>query len=96
LEENIVLGYIIFMSDGHIISIAVDPARRMTGIGKRLINACENQCRSGRLFVEVRESNVGAQRFYEKLGFRTTSRLAFYYGKEDAHVMEKELSTRPL
>lgn len=88
-EEEGVLGYIIFASDGHIISLAVGSVHRRKGIGTRLVNACESQCRSDRLLVEVRRGNVGARKFYTKLGFQLKSTIHLYYGTEDAFVMEK-------
>ncbi len=90
-EERAVLGYIILTPDGHIISLAVARAHRRKGIGTKLINACELRCKGGTLLVEVREGNVGAQRFYEKLGFGLKSRIHLYYGTEDGYVMEKKV-----
>ena len=91
IEEDKLLGYIIFTPDGHIISLAVDPAHRRKGIGTQLINACESQFWISRLLVEVRERNIGAQKFYEKLGFQQKSKIRLYYGTEDAYVMEKKI-----
>jgi ribosomal-protein-alanine N-acetyltransferase len=91
-EENTLLAYLIFKPDGHVVSLAVDPAHRRRRIGTRLMKACESRCRADRLLVEVREGNIRAQRFYERLGFRMTSRIRRYYGSEDAYVMEKARS----
>ena len=90
LEEGSVLGYIIFGSDGHLISLAVESNRRRKGIGTNLMNACESRCKGERLLVEVRERNIGAQKFYQKLGFRLESRIRLYYGTEDALVLVKK------
>jgi len=92
LEEGPVLGYVIFGPDGHVISLAVDPAHRRKGIGTCLMNACESHCRVGSLLVEVRKGNTGAQIFYEELGFQLKSRVRLYYGTEDAYVLEKKIS----
>lgn len=89
-EEREIAGYIIFKPDGHIISLAVDPPHRRKGIGTDLMNACESRCKGENLLVEVRKGNVGAQRFYEKLGFQLKSVIRLYYGTEDAYVMEKK------
>jgi ribosomal-protein-alanine N-acetyltransferase len=91
LEEETIVGYIIFEPNGHVISLAVALAHRGKGNDTHLMNVCESQCRGGRLVVEVREGNRAAQRFYEKLGFRLKSRIPRYYGKEDAYVMEKRV-----
>lgn len=90
-EEAGLMGYIIFKTDGHVISLAVDPVHRRKGIGTRLMKVCESQCRGERIFVEVRKGNLPAQEFYSSLGFRLTSGIRLYYGTEDALVMEKNL-----
>lgn len=90
-EEEKVLGYVIFKPNGHVISLAVAPPHRRKGIGTHLMNACESQCGSDRLVVEVREGNTRAQMFYEKLGFRLKSTIRLYYGTEDAYLMEKKI-----
>jgi ribosomal-protein-alanine N-acetyltransferase len=95
LEDRKVLGYVIFRRDGHVISLAVDPAHRRRGIGRHLMNACETKCLSHRLLVEVREGNKVAQRFYGRLGFRVKSRIPLYYGTEDALIMEKKTDPQP-
>jgi ribosomal-protein-alanine N-acetyltransferase len=88
-EIEDVIAYIIFKTDGHVISLAVDPVHRRRGIGTRLMKACESCCAGKRLLVEVRPGNVAAQEFYRHLGFCLTSRIRLYYGTEDAFVMEK-------
>jgi len=89
-EEEKVLAYIIFRPNGHVISLAVDPAHRRKGFGTCLMNACESRCRSDSLLVEVRKGNIGAQKFYENLGFQLKSKIRLYYRTEDAYVMEKK------
>ena len=91
LDKGTVLGYIIFAPDGHVVSLAVAHVYRRRGIGTDLMNACESCCRGDRLLVEVREGNMGARRFYRKLGFRLKARIRLYYGTEDAFVMEKRI-----
>ncbi|RLG38911.1 MAG: ribosomal-protein-alanine N-acetyltransferase [Candidatus Alkanophagales archaeon] len=86
-ESGEVQGYVLFDDDGHIISIAVAREHRRRGIGTSLVRAVLRSS-GGRAFVEVRESNIGAQRFYEKLGFRRVGRAPGYYEDEDAILME--------
>jgi ribosomal-protein-alanine N-acetyltransferase len=90
-EESGLWGYVIFKTDGHVISLAVDADHRRKGIGTQLIKACECLCTGKRIFVEVRKTNLAAQEFYASLGFRVISRIRLYYGTEDALVMEKAL-----
>jgi ribosomal-protein-alanine N-acetyltransferase len=46
-----------------------------------------------RLYLEVRVSNVGAQRFYDRLGFRLVGHRTAYYRnpREDALAMAADL-----
>lgn len=85
-EKGENFAYIIFDErDGHIVSIAVDPLHRRTGIGRRLVEDVFKRCR--RAWVEVRASNKTAQAFYDALGFIKTGTIPNYYREEDAYVM---------
>ncbi len=86
-------GYIVFRPDGHIISMAVRPHKRRVGIGTRLVQKVIGHCSGKSLRLEVRVSNVGAQRFYLHLGFRIKARIdGYYHDGEDAFVMESPAS----
>jgi len=86
-------GYIVFRPDGHIISMAVRPHKRRVGIGTRLVQKVIDHCSKKSLGLEVRVSNVGAQRFYLNLGFRMKARIErYYHDGEDAFVMERPAS----
>ena len=61
-----------------ILFIAVDPAYRRRGIGKRLLDH-ELAGRCCEWFLEVRASNLAAIRLYESLGFQTAGRRQDYY-----------------
>jgi ribosomal-protein-alanine N-acetyltransferase len=87
-KEEKVLGYIIFSWDGHLISMAVDPAYRRKGIGRRLLETAFTLLRCRSMRAEVRRSNLGAQAFYETMGFRRVGAIPNYYGNEDALIME--------
>ncbi|MEE9120953.1 MAG: GNAT family N-acetyltransferase [Syntrophobacteria bacterium] len=83
-------GYIVFRPDGHIISMAVRPHKRRVGIGTRLVQKVIGHCSGKSLRLEVRVSNVGAQRFYLHLGFRIKVRIdGYYHDGEDAFVLER-------
>ena len=75
-----------------ILNLAVDPDERGRGVGGALLGtAIEHGRRSGsrRAFLEVRESNRRAQRFYERHGFAVCGRRSRYYThpEEDALLM---------
>lgn len=71
-----------------ILNLAVDPAERRTGIGRRLLGDALARAK-GAWFLEVRASNEAAIGLYEALGFRRAgSRQNYYYEPaEDAIVM---------
>lgn len=77
---------------GHIVSIAVKPEYRGMGIGRSLMEAAIKALRERYgvkyVYLEVRVSNTGAIRFYERLGFRIVKRVGGYYRDgEDAYIM---------
>jgi ribosomal-protein-alanine N-acetyltransferase len=78
---------------GHICNLAVTASYRRSGIGRDLVRRLEHQfiieSASG-VQLEVRMSNLGAQRFYRSLGYREVFQIAQYYANgEDAVVMMK-------
>ncbi|NJF25261.1 ribosomal protein S18-alanine N-acetyltransferase [Thermococcus sp. Bubb.Bath] len=86
-----VMGYLRPDMEGHIMSIAVDPAYRGNGIGSTLLTeAIERLIREGARYIglEVRVSNIGAIKLYERFGFRRVKRIIGYYSDgEDAYYM---------
>ena len=86
-EEGEILGYLVYTPEGHIISIAVDPRHRRKGIGTQLVREVFRNSTGELMWVEVRETNTGAQVFYEKLGFLKRGVIPRYYYTEDAYVM---------
>jgi ribosomal-protein-alanine N-acetyltransferase len=92
--EEEILGYLVYMPEGHIISIAVDPRHRRKGIGTQLVKEVFRNSMGESIWVEVRETNAGAQAFYEKLGFRKKGVIPRYYWTEDAYIMVRSSETR--
>ena len=97
-QEKIIgfIGLRITSKDGHITNIAILPAFQNKGIGSLLLAEVErfarkNQCDT--LSLEVRISNVDAQRLYRTMGFESRKILTAYYNenKEDAVDMVKVL-----
>ena len=92
--EEEILGYLVYMPEGHIISIAVDPRHRRKGIGTQLVKEVFRNSMGESIWVEVRETNTGAQAFYERLGFRKKGVIPLYYLTEDAYIMVRSSETR--
>jgi [ribosomal protein S18]-alanine N-acetyltransferase len=74
--------------ESELLNLAVDPAFRRRGVGQRLV-AQLSASHPGILWLEVRESNAGAHKFYNSLGFREAGRRPDYYPSsgESAIVM---------
>lgn len=72
-------------------SIAVHPARRREGLGRRLLEDFLGHARAGgahSVWLEVRASNEAALRLYLEAGFATTGRRPRYYADgEDALLL---------
>jgi [ribosomal protein S18]-alanine N-acetyltransferase len=85
-------GLMMSLTDGHVTTIAVDPAWHRSGIGTRLLLgiAREGVARgASALTLEVRLSNKGAQELYQRFGFKAVGVRKGYYADtgEDALVM---------
>ena len=96
VEGGGILGYAVAETQGtrgHIISIAVSPKSRRSGVGaallQELIRRLGPDVRS--LFLEVRAGNRAAIQMYEKFSFgKTEVRSRYYPDGEDAVVMARE------
>jgi ribosomal-protein-alanine N-acetyltransferase len=85
-------GLMMSLTDGHVTTIAVDPAWQRHGVGTRLLLALakESIARDATaLTLEVRLSNRGAQDLYRRFGFTAVGVRKGYYADtgEDALVM---------
>ncbi len=98
-EDGALIGYAgmqIVIDEGYITNIAVDPEYRRRGIADALLAAL--RLRAGEralsfMSLEVRRSNLPAQRLYEKHGFIAAGVRKNYYRKpqEDAFIMTLNL-----
>lgn len=95
-QDERVVGFMIYelhKARLHVLNFAVAPQYRRLGVGKQMLaklaNKLSNQRRS-RILLEVRETNLAAQLFFRKSGFRAVSVLRDYYEDttEDAYLME--------
>lgn len=88
-------GYWLILEEAHITTIGVDPKRQGHGYGEvMLLHLIEHAAKAGAkwLTLEVRASNVVAQKLYEKYGFTSLGRRRGYYqdNNEDALIMWTE------
>jgi [ribosomal protein S18]-alanine N-acetyltransferase len=95
MESDAVVGYagmMLVVGEGHITTIGVSEAHQRRGIAKRLLLRLVGDARAvgaDSLTLEVRASNVGAQRLYHSFGFAPGGIRKNYYPEvnEDAIVM---------
>jgi [ribosomal protein S18]-alanine N-acetyltransferase len=94
-----IVGYVLFWllpDEIDVHNLAVHREFRRRGIGRLLLQqvVIEARCRSSnRVTLEVRQSNVAAQKLYESLGFTATGVRRGYYSDngEDALAMALEV-----
>ena len=99
--EGKLIGYILYWLlpgaiDIHNVAVHVDYRRR--GIARRLLQSVVQEAKRqsvSRVMLEVRKSNLVAQKLYQKMGFTTTGIRRGYYSDngEDALAMTLELPT---
>jgi ribosomal-protein-alanine N-acetyltransferase len=81
--------------EAHLDLLAVHPAYRRAGVGRRLIEWLEQAALVAGvsiIYLEVRADNRIAQRFYRELGYRPVRKLKGYYrGRETAICMGIDL-----
>lgn len=101
-SQDQVVGYFVAMEgveEVHLLNIAVAPGRQGQGWALLLLEALTLWARARRaqwLWLEVRRSNLRAQRIYERYGFRHVGERRNYYParhgqREDAIVMSLAL-----
>lgn len=100
IDEKVV-GYIgmwFVMDECHIANIAVDKDYRRMGIATKLVNELFKLCKQHKttyVMLEVRTTNIPAQKLYAKLGFKDEVLRKDYYrnpdgSREDAIIMSIE------
>ena len=98
-EAETMVGYLIcsrYDTVWHLMNVSVDPDRRRRGIASALLaTLLERIGEPSQLTLEVRPSNVGAIRLYERLGFRSAGVRRRYYqdNGEDALIMWRTPAT---
>jgi ribosomal-protein-alanine N-acetyltransferase len=84
-DETSIKGFVVVRTLGgewEIENVAVEGTRMRQGLGSQLLRTLLSQARSEKvstIWLEVRESNHAARRFYEKFLFQERSRRPSYY-----------------
>ncbi len=98
IENDAVLGYIGLWNicgGADVIDVAVHKDFRRKGIGAGLIKAMLEFCKKEDIFeinLEVRASNIAAQKLYKKMDFSEVGlRKRYYENKEDAILMQRRI-----
>ena len=96
--DNVIAGFAIMyvgMDEARLNLLAVDPGYRRKGIGRRLVEWLEQSALVAGVsvvYLEVRAGSLGAQKFYERLGYVRVQRVRGYYaGLEPALRMARDL-----
>ncbi|HEX3289902.1 MAG TPA: ribosomal protein S18-alanine N-acetyltransferase [Gaiella sp.] len=100
-ETGTLVGYLVlsrYVDAWHVMNIAVAPERRRQGIASALLHRLLELTKDDALrgyTLEVRTSNVGAIRLYERFGFRRKGVRRGYYtdNREDALIMWRDADT---
>jgi ribosomal-protein-alanine N-acetyltransferase len=97
--DEFILGYIVYwvqVEGVSLLNITVHPDWRGLGNAERLLRAMINETvrdEIPKITLEVRISNAGAIKLYERIGFKIThERKKFYSNGETALVMELKTS----
>lgn len=102
VADDHVVAYAIFSAldrRGLIVSIAVAPPFRRSGIGGRLLHeALRLLCaRTDLVELQVAVDNLGAIMFYRQHGFKMATRIPHYYGVGgDAYLMRRLCAAKGL
>lgn len=96
VEQDQVIGFCILqkvLDEANLLLMAIAPAQQGRGLGTQLLteSLAALGYKTSVVFLEVRESNIAAQRLYEKAGFSQIDLRKNYYptatGKEHAVIM---------
>ena len=98
-SSQVVVGAMIYelnKNSLHVLNFMVAPGHRHRGVGTAMIQKLVNkliQQRRHEIILEVRESNLDAQLFFKRMGFKAEAILHGHYGDmaEDAYQMSYQL-----
>jgi ribosomal-protein-alanine N-acetyltransferase len=102
IEQDQIVGFVIGTIyyeraelTGHILTIDIRETHRRKGVGTTLLQEMEKQFKEQGVTacrLEVREDNIPAIKFYEKLGYKKIAELENYYGKVNGLYLKKTLT----
>ncbi|MBR6318070.1 MAG: GNAT family N-acetyltransferase [Fibrobacter sp.] len=96
MAEGNIIGYAVFHllgSDSELLSIATKAAEQRKGTGTELLKAGLSRLDFGngdRMFLEVREGNEKARRFYEHHGFEAFGKRNNYYADGETAILYRK------
>ena len=98
-QDDKVVGFMIYELHKdylHVLRFAVRPNHRRRGVGAQMVAKLVSKLSSSRrtrINLEVRETNLAAQVFFRKMGFRAVAVLRDYYddSTEDAYEFQYHL-----
>lgn len=90
--------YALLVDEAELLDIVVAPDWQQQGLGGQFMDFLMHEAQAagaGKMFLEVRASNLAAQALYQRKGFQSVGLRRNYYparqGREDALLMMKEL-----
>jgi [ribosomal protein S18]-alanine N-acetyltransferase len=98
-SEKIVAFIVVMVNSdgaGHVTTLGVAPEHRRRGLAEKLLQWAEEALRKREINLvrlEVRVSNIAAQKLYKNLGYAAVQRLSHYYvNGDDGFLMVKSLA----
>ncbi len=89
----------VMAGEAEVLTLAVDPAGRRAGVGRRLVKAAVRAAYdlgAASLFLEVAEDNAAALALYWSAGFTEIGRRRGYYRRGDGPAMDALVLKRAL
>ncbi|NIR50541.1 ribosomal protein S18-alanine N-acetyltransferase [candidate division KSB1 bacterium] len=99
-KDHFVVGYVIcwcVCDEAHVGTLAVDSRFRRTKIGEKLLRQLTKDLTRkniNHVYLEVRHSNLAAQKLYKKFGFKVSGVRKNYYSKENEDALLMSLSLK--
>lgn len=90
---NRLAGYILWLNRKkyfRLYSLAISKAYQNQGLAKQLLDYSFENLKEKSFSLEVKVSNVGAIKLYEKFGFKIKKVLEKYYETQDGYLMVKK------